>query len=235
MVFTHKSRKIKIDLPKGTGNVGKTIRKGRFYEKKFLEYIAKQNIDGVYVDVGANIGNHSVYFGIFSRAQKIISFEPHPIVFEVLKKNIENNKLNSKVDIYNVALGEKSGKCSIAVEPTDEIGGARVVPGNNVDQWKLDRFVEEKIAVIKMDVEGYEKFVVKGAKQVLKKHKPELFVELTSKKQYLEVYNLIKEFGYQPIGVFNNSATYHFSANRKSGALYRWSRFYPLRRIFLYS
>lgn len=232
MTFKYNDTTVNIKLPKGTGNVTKTIKKGRFYEQKFLRYISKQNIKGVYVDVGANIGNHTLFFGLFTEATKILSFEPHPKVFKILKENIKNNKLSNKVTAYNAALGEKNGKCSIEIEPSDEVGGSRVVEGADIDQWKLDKFLNENIALIKMDVEGFEKYVVKGALKILKTSKPELFIELTNKKQYEEVYGIIKNYGYMPIAVFNNSATYHFSSVKKSSLRYTFTKFYLLRRIF---
>lgn len=235
MIFNYKGKKVNLTLPPGTGNVAKKIKKGRFYEKKFLDYIASQDLRGVYVDVGANIGNHSVYFGLFTKADKVISFEPHPEIFKILQTNIKNNKLQKTTSTHNAALGEKTGKCSLEIAPTDEIGGSRVVKGNEIDQWKLDRFVDEEITLIKVDVEGYEEFVIKGADKVLTKHKPELFLELTNNKQYEEVFSIIRKYGYKPIGVFNNSATYHFSTRKNPGLRYFLTKHYIVRRVLLSS
>lgn len=235
MKFQYKSKVVTIELPEGTGNVVKTIKKGRFYEQKLLEYIAKLHIEGVYVDVGANIGNHSIFFGMFTNATSVQSFEPHPEMFKFLKSNIAHNNLGKKVKIYNVALADKNGKCSLEIVPTDQIGGSKVIRGGDIDQWKLDKFADENIALIKVDVEGYEEFVIRGAEVVLSKHKPELFLELTNHAQYRTVSNIISKFGYKPIAVFNNSATFHFSTKLKPGALYHVSKIYPVRRLFLHS
>lgn len=235
MKFNYSGKTVNLELPEGTGNVAKKIKKGRFYESNFLKYIAKQNLGGVYIDVGANIGNHSVFFGLFTSADRVISFEPHPDIFKILQKNIKSNRLQKKVSSHNAALGEKTGKCALQIAPSDEIGGAMVVKGDEIDQWKLDRFVDEKITLIKVDVEGHEEFVIKGADKVLTKHKPELFLELTNKTQYKTVYNIISKYGYEPIGAFNNSATYHFSATKKSGIRHFLTRNYLIRRVFFYS
>lgn len=50
----------------------------------------------IVVDIGANIGNHTVFFANVCKAKKVYSFEPQEKVFEILKKNVEINKFNKK-------------------------------------------------------------------------------------------------------------------------------------------
>ena len=233
--FHYEGEPISVFLPEGTGNVARIIRKGRFYERKFLEYISQLQLEGVYIDVGANIGNHSIYFGLFSNADKVIGFEPHPQIFRLLQKNIRANDLEERVQPYNVALGEEEGTCSLATVPSDEIGGSKVVEGDELDQWTLDRFADEEISLVKIDVEGFEKFVLQGGEAVLENHRPELFMELTSWRQYYDVFKLLSPLGYTPIAVFNNSATYHFSTTLKADWWHTLSRIPPVRWIFFRS
>ena len=64
-----------------------------FYELDLLEYIrtiVKNQHDTVCIDVGANIGNHSIYFGNFV-ADSVISVEPNGQVLPVLRENLQNN------------------------------------------------------------------------------------------------------------------------------------------------
>lgn len=235
MEFVYKNKKIKFDLPTGTGNVPRIIKLGRFYEKSFLDYVAKLDMGGTYVDVGGNIGNHTVYFGIFTRAEKVLSFEPHPKIYKYLVRNIMLNKLQSKIQPHNVALGDVNGMCSIAIEPSDEVGGSKTVKGKDIPQWKLDKFHKEDISLIKIDVEGYEENVLEGCKKILSSKHPELLIELTNKAQRKRVNHFLSQYGYKPIAAFNNSATYHFSSNIRPGILWQLTRFYPLRRIVFHS
>ncbi len=163
--ITHLNKNISLHTPESTGNVAKTIAKKRFYEQKFLDYIKKQNLCGVYLDVGANIGNHSVYFAKFTPAEKVISLELVPNNYAILKKNINSNKLSKKVIVLNNAAGSKKGLVSFKINPKDELGGAKVIAGKDIEQITLDEYVGENIVAIKIDVEGAEKDVLVGAKK----------------------------------------------------------------------
>lgn len=234
--FTYQGESVHISIPSGTGNVAKVLSKGRFYEQKLLRYIQKQEIPGVYIDVGANIGNHSVFFGLFTKAEKVLGLEPNARVFSLLQDNVQKNSLNKKIELHNVAAGAKEGKCALQIDPSDEIGGSKVIDGNEIKQIKLDRFAKHQIGLIKADVEGFEKSVLDGAHEILSKYKPELFIEASNKHYYKEVYDLIKDYGYRPIATFNNTATYHFSANKKPNQILRTvTGIYPLRRALFYS
>lgn len=233
MKFTYLGSTVDLSVPNGTGNVAKTINQGRFYEKKMLEYIKELNITGVYLDVGANIGNHSIFFGMFTPATKVISFEPSAKIFSLLQKNIANNKQQDKITAINVAVGDKDGRCSLEVNKSDQIGGARVVEGVDIEEKKLDGLVKDSVSLMKIDVEGFEKKVLVGAKNILKKYKPELFIELATKPEFKEIYDgFLADLGYKPIAVFNNTATYHFSANAKPNKFkYSITKPYAIRRI----
>ena len=70
---------------------------------KFLKKSLPENIN--MIDVGANIGNHSVFFGKYFK--KIYSFEPNPILFKILEGNVMLNKLDHKIQLFNFALGNR--------------------------------------------------------------------------------------------------------------------------------
>ena len=65
--------------------------KGRFYEQEELELIGRHFKGGVFVDVGANIGNHTIYALKFLGATKVIAFEPNPAAARILKVNLALN------------------------------------------------------------------------------------------------------------------------------------------------
>lgn len=95
------------------GRVIATLRKGRFYELGMLEFINSLNPKNLVIDVGANIGNHSIFLAKFTDCSEVHSFEPVLQIFSVLNKNIKSNRLQNKIKAHNVAVGDKKGKCSV--------------------------------------------------------------------------------------------------------------------------
>ncbi len=136
-------------------------------------------------DIGANMGETSLNIakqvGVTGR---VFSFEPSPINFKKCLTNISlNENLKNRINLFNVALGEKEGVAFLQTRDEHNLGmNAIGVTGIQIQMNTLDNiFFEEKIQhcdLIKMDVEGFELKVLKGAEQILKKFKPILFLEL---------------------------------------------------------
>lgn len=78
-----------------------------FYEKDILDewFLPHRKEMRVVYDIGANIGNHTVYFAHHASAARIFSFEPVPANYRMLVKNIENNRLDGQVTAYITLLG----------------------------------------------------------------------------------------------------------------------------------
>lgn len=126
----------------------------------------------VVIDIGANIG----FFTLISLAEvgptgKVYSIEAHPRIFGYLKGNISaNNFKNYK--IYNLALGEKRGLILFSDESHDDLNTiTHGDEGIEIQMVRLDDLdiKEESIALLKIDVEGYEKFVLQGATKFLRR------------------------------------------------------------------
>jgi FkbM family methyltransferase len=125
------------------------------------------------VDVGANIGLATLVAAkIVGSTGRIVAVEPHPRTFEYLRDNVQLNGLTDVVQLYCVAVGEREGQRRIVEFPGDDSqnhldggdhGGVRVavVP--------LDSLLTSQgpTALLKLDVEGYEKFVLDGANRTL--------------------------------------------------------------------
>jgi FkbM family methyltransferase len=104
-----------------------------FYECEMLEDIRNRiEPDSVIFDVGANIGNHSIYFAKIC-SSRVYSFEPQKSVFAILERNVMLNQLENKILLFNTALGSTSGRGNILVEDTSNLGSSRVVVENNGD------------------------------------------------------------------------------------------------------
>jgi FkbM family methyltransferase len=78
--------------------------------------------DGVVLDIGTNIGNHTLYFANECMAKKIISFEPAQDTFAMLQENIKINHLENVVTLINKGVGEKSTRARIHYRNINDIG-----------------------------------------------------------------------------------------------------------------
>jgi FkbM family methyltransferase len=172
--------------------------------KELDKYIDK---DSVILDIGANIGTHSVYWGKITQANKIYAFEPVITTYRILEKNIEINNLINKVKPFNFGLGNKKTRAKIKTYDLDNIGGTSLEEDANgdIEIHALDDIDEinnlTRIDFIKIDVEGFEKYVLEGGKRTLLKHNPIIFIESFSGKDTFDfTYEFIKELGYgEPI------------------------------------
>ncbi len=178
------------------------------YEKLELELIfdwlktKKDIFDSTVLDIGANIGNHSLYFsGYFS---KCISFEPNPRTFSVLEIN---SRLVDNIVPMNMGLSDKKGSAPLYTS-FKNVGGASLSGDWNasvdrvcdIQLERVDDVIDtnEKIGLIKMDVEGHEWFALKGAEAVIKNSKPVIIFEYSpdSDGDDMNVISLLNEYGY---------------------------------------
>lgn len=176
-------------------------KNNHFYEKKLLEKIKSLNLNGVYVDVGSHVGNHSVYFDKFCNSEKVISIEGHPFNFKYLKMNITQNKC--KNILFNIIVSDKEDETLTMKYNMHNTGMSMVVtnatPANTNDNLiqnttnTLDNLLknEENISIIKLDIENYEYYALLGAQNIINKHRPVIVIELHRTNPY---YNLIINF-----------------------------------------
>ena len=183
--------------------VKRHLKKGED-ELHLLPFLADKNKDSI--DIGANKGVFSYLLSKLS--SRVHAFEPNPKMYDILKQIRINNILT-----YQVALSSKPGFASLLVpmnEKTKKFSneGASLskvkVSGANksvrVEIKTLDSYLFDNIGFIKIDVEGYEMEVLKGAVETLKQNKPILLVELEESHTKRPIMNLIKEiegYGYR--------------------------------------
>lgn len=170
-----------------------------FYEAGELEYLRNTFLKGgeVILDIGANIGNHTVFFSKICNAEKVYAFEPIAETYETLCRNISLNHVEDRVVANNVALGNDSGKGRIKHFNPHNIGGTQIEATNDgaISIKRLDDYEFERIDFIKIDVEGFEYKLLQGAKNTLNKHAPVIFVEIFE-DNFSEVDKLLRSYGY---------------------------------------
>jgi FkbM family methyltransferase len=122
------------------------------------------------VDVGANIGVFSLNQVMMKHAEQVIAFEPSPEVFSRLAKNIEINGIKS-VQVVNAAVGDESGNLSFAEGQISANGRVSEAGPLKVPCVRLDDELRDvpSIDILKIDTEGYEIHVLRGASETLRK------------------------------------------------------------------
>lgn len=143
--------------------------------------------DGMVVlDVGTNIGETLLNFAKYNPNGLNYGFEPVPYLFERAKHNISLNQFEN-ITLNNIALSDNEDTLFFQKPSNNNSGGIAMSKQKNdsnqaVKATKLDTFVVkqqiQKIDFIKMDVEGFEMNVLKGAENSIRKFKPLLFIEL---------------------------------------------------------
>lgn len=125
------------------------------------------------LDIGAHVGLWSR--PLLDHFDKITAFEPIAILNECYEKNVPLER----VSLHKVALGAEKKTITINVDQTDS-GGTHITPNGNtqVEMDKLDNFDLGQVDYIKMDVEGYESEVLKGAVNLLDTQSPVIHLEL---------------------------------------------------------
>ncbi len=191
---------------------------GTFYEIDVLEklqpYIKK---NAVILDIGACIGNHSIYWALKANAKRIYSFEPVKETFRILKKNVELNNLNDKIKIFNIGLSDKKTNGSISFYNHNNIGSTRIKQNtdgnlllNKLDNIKIE---ENTVDFVKIDVERHELEVLQGARETLIKYKPAIFVETFPDKKP-KVHEYLTNLGYRLEKSFSNNYLYIFDKEK---------------------
>lgn len=124
----------------------------------------------VVIDVGANIGFHTLISSVtIGKQGRVYSIEAHPKTYKALCGNIKFNGLTN-VKTYHLAVGEKQGHIAFSDKRQDDrnsvISNSKglKVEMNRLDDMGID---ESLIALLKVDVEGYERFVFEGADRLL--------------------------------------------------------------------
>ena len=152
------------------------------YEPYETQLILRQTrLGDVVIDVGANIGYYTILLADkVGKTGKVYAFEPDKLNFEILKKNIEANNLKN-VEIINAAVGSNAGKLKLH-KSKENLGDHKLYgEDKEIEEVKIikldDYFKNIKIDLMKIDTQGWEPEVIEGAKNIISKNKPIMFLE----------------------------------------------------------
>lgn len=145
--------------------------------------------DQVIIDVGANYGDSAIWWAKTFKS-KVIAFEPLKEVFGVLEENIKINHAN--VTAYNVALGNGDIIAGSSDGYMFSAGGSL-----NMKAEKLDNYSFKRVDLLKIDVEGFELEVLKGAQNTIRKFNPRIILETHSKELRIKCHEFLMTLGYR--------------------------------------
>jgi FkbM family methyltransferase len=144
------------------------IRRDRdFYEADILDYLADYHRDQkTILDIGANIGNHSVYFANFLNYTSIMAFEPIKANFELLKQNMAPY---GNTSLIQMAVSATTHRDFRMFENHGNMGNGRADMDGNifVNATSIDRLYLTDVTLMKIDVENHEPAVIEGAADTL--------------------------------------------------------------------
>ena len=183
------------------------VSSGNYFEINNLNYICKQWHCGIIgeviktkavLDIGANIGNHTLYYTKECGAGSVYCFEPVKDTFATLKKNIEINGIENAVHLFNKGVGHASCKAKISTYNKENIGGTIIEPSisGDIEVISIDELeIIEDIGLVKIDVEGFEIEVLKGMLKTLCRNKPYIAIEIRD-RNFEEAQSILSSFGY---------------------------------------
>ncbi|MDP2355722.1 MAG: FkbM family methyltransferase [Beijerinckiaceae bacterium] len=160
---------------------GEHLKQG-FYERDELELIQRAFNGGTFVDIGANVGNHTIYAALILGATKVIAIEPNPAAQRILRVNISINDQHDRVVLHPVGLSDAAGHANIGRTKVGNLGNTELERNDSHGEIKLltgDEVLNgTKVDFIKIDTEGNELNILKGLSKTIERDRPPLFVEV---------------------------------------------------------
>ena len=181
-----------------------------------------------FIDIGANWGYYTLLAAAKNPKIRVISFEPHPIWFAQIKKNIAVNNFNN-IQVIDNAVSNKCGEVTLYIDNlhpechslekevfnndnmnlnTSEV----IVSSTTLDKFIKDNLVNEKLSIdlIKIDVEFFEGYVLEGARNTIREFLPDMIIEillLTNDEfkinNFEKIQSIVDEFGYNSYWISN--------------------------------
>jgi len=185
---------VDVYYSKGTSIIDRVLVDG-VYEEEFSESLIEELLNKnskYFLDIGANIGLISCNILDAVKGIKIYAFEPSPDAVRYLQKTISENQLDGSIDLNTSALSFENGEVEFAVHSAAHTSGNGIFDTGRsgktttikVKTLKLDDWWQSKnrpdIKVMKMDTEGAELWILRGAEDFVAQCAPVIFLEVHS-------------------------------------------------------
>lgn len=197
-------------------NIGINVAASGRYEAQVLEMLARDifprlSDHSMCFDIGANIGNHSVFFA--NHFKQVFAFEPNPRVFKLLQANA---MLKSNIATNDIGVSDEAGECEVGFARFN-VGTASLHSKDDTEfttTFKLERLDDfvaksqiEALDFIKIDVERHEFQALTGATETLKKFNPVIMLEVLNDEiedGSAKTLDLLKSLGYEHLYLPSN-------------------------------
>jgi FkbM family methyltransferase len=169
-------------------------KKGELYEREELLIIQKNAADTkIFLDIGANVGNHAIFMAKVLGARRVYAFEANPFTANILEINVALNRLSDLIDTSysKIGLGDQIEALNVVYPQVHNLGAARLsvhaetvptnyptvqVPVAPIDSFNLSPM--QRVGFVKLDVEGMELKVLRGGARFFATHRPRMFIEV---------------------------------------------------------
>jgi FkbM family methyltransferase len=179
------------------------IRKNEFYEQKLLNHIRENIKGGLFIDIGANIGNHACFFSLFC-ADNVIAIEPVIENYNLLLKNIDDNNLKNIIPL-NKVLSDKLAKYEYKVIP-ENMGLCNMIESENgIDSITPENLDTDGLKLLKIDCENMSNIILDSFIPTILKTKCDIIIETNKDK----ISNILDKIPYIIVKKFNATPTYH--------------------------
>ena len=190
-------------------------RKGLDYEDEIWHCVNQLDLENaLFLDIGAHTGYWSICLKLKYPTLDVFAFEPHPLVFDRLEKNISKNAV--KVHALPLAIGDQDGSFSFYSQPgipcSSSLSKKFMLSFSDESELinysgsvvTLDTFAngiskDYRNVLIKLDVEGTESNVLQKSEQFLRRFKPTLIMEVLSDDQFKKINTFLVEQGYREL------------------------------------
>lgn len=206
--FTFENRPYRFASPYETDWIFRCwAQKRTFYEIRLLQKLRTLRPEGVFLDLGAHLGNHAVFFATQCACERLVAVEATPEIARVLDLNLRTNAAGVPCEIHTWAIGDRTGTVEMSrIDPKNS--GARKVlrarPAGAIHCTTLDALFGglRNVGLLKMDIEGCETPALKGAAGFFRDNRPIIAAELGFKAlpRFRDFRKEIERYGYTTDG-----------------------------------
>jgi FkbM family methyltransferase len=182
-------------------------------EKDFFHFIDLIQDGGIILDLGANIGATSYHLSKKLPGSTVFSFEPLTLNIDTLKR-IKTRFGLKNIKEFQLAVGDKSGSLEMVMPVVNNVpmhglshvvqdddkqsiqGCKYIVPVIQLDEFAPIKENGQKVSAIKIDIENFEFFALKGARELISKNKPIIYCELWENENRDKCISLLNKLNY---------------------------------------
>ena len=146
------------------------------FESEGIKWISKFDEDSIFWDIGSNIGLYSIYASCLKNKIDVVAFEPAPLNYSILSRNISINRLSEKIKIFQLALSNKANEFLTMTESEfiegkakHSVFGSKFIANENkykIFSTNIDYLIQNKFLkkpnYLKIDIDGNEKEVLEN-------------------------------------------------------------------------